>query len=128
MNQLATQLNQNKPKQRLTHKRCQELRRRVINCSKSFSAMGDMMLDFDLESADNESLIYIAQLLVMHDNMTAWQYYLKTSLIGAAQDVVKAKMSNDLKLITDERSVAMALSAYKAALKVKNNPYLIALV
>lgn len=127
MNQLTEQIVKNKPKQRLSHKRCQELRRRVIKCSTSCAVMGDMMLDFDLELADNESLVYIAQLLVMNENFSAWQYYLKTSLTGDQQDHVKSVMNEHLKAITQERSVAMALSAYKDALKTKGNKYLIKL-
>ncbi len=128
MNQLTEAIIGDKPKRvRLTHKRCQELRRRIIRCSQSFSAFGDMMLDFDIAQADIESLTYIAQLLVMHENISAWQYYLKTTLQGQDQELVKETMRQHLTEVTQERSTSLALNDYKTALKTKGNKYLIQL-
>lgn len=115
-----TQRIANRPKERLTHKRCQELRRRVMKCSTSFSALGDFMLDFDLEQADTESLFYIAQLLIKHGNFRAWQYYVNTSLKGLTegrQEAVKALIRANIERYDAKRDDAQAsLEAYQVGL------------
>lgn len=108
----------NRPKQSLTHKRCQELRRRVIRCSQSYNVMGDMMLDFDIVQTDDESLMYIAQLLVKHGDYNAFLYYLKTTLQDDQKQAVKELVKADMQKYDAERegNISATLDAYKVGL------------
>lgn len=117
MNELTQQLiRKDRPKQRLTHKQCQAIRRRVMGCSTRMSVMGDFMLDFDLATTDNESLIYIARLLIKHGDFVAWRYYVNVTLKG--YDVaIKEALKADLERYDAKRVDTLAtLQAYQTGL------------
>lgn len=83
--ELTSQILKNVTLKRVTHAEAQKLRRRAIKCSQSMSAFGDMMLDFDLQQLDGESLVYIMLLMLRRNEVRQAGYFVNTSIDKSLQ-------------------------------------------